>query len=288
MGKWFPHSCIAAISVCILSGCIPVPLPPRGDIYISEHKIEESVDNGASKAEVVEHLGKPVKYRKTSMSYKACSIPAGVGVLVVGGLYGASFEEFRGETKCFELVLDFDLDNHLISYHEIPWEDDINFSQEDMMLKKLADQGDELAHQLWLQSAQYASELTFGTTQRQLQALANEGNADAQLQLYWNEPDHKDALKWLCRAADHGNAEAQYRLAVLYETGSNGVTKNLVKSYMWYQITASRGGYMRPADQAQRLREILTAEQAIQAEALLRNWKPGQCERELVPINTAD
>lgn len=285
MGKWFPHSCIAAISVCILSGCLPVPLPPRGDIYTSEHKIEELLDNGASKAEVVEQLGKPVKYRKTSMSYKACNIPAGVGVLIVGGFYGIDFGEFRGETKCFELVLDFDLNKHLISYQEISWEENINFSQEDMMLKKLADQGDELAHQLWLQSAQYSRELTFGTTQRQLQDLANDGNDVAQLQLYWNDPNHKDALKWLCRAADQGNTEAQYRLALLYENGGKNVTKDIVMSYMWYQISASRGGYMLAADQAQRLHDKLTAEQASQAELLIQEWKPGQCERNLTAEN---
>jgi hypothetical protein len=100
--------------------------------------------------------------------------------------------------------------------------------------------------------------------------------------------NHKDALRWLCRAADQGNNEAQYLLALFYETGSNGVTKDLVKSYMWYQISAFTEGNMRPTNQAQRVWNNLTAEQSIQAETLLRNWKPGQCERELVPINTAD
>jgi hypothetical protein len=57
---------------------------------------------------------------------------------------------------------------------------------------------------------------------------------------------------------------------------------------MWYQISAFKEGNMKPTNQAQRVRNNLTAEQSIQAETLLRNWKPGQCERELVPINTAD
>ena len=141
-------SVIVGITTIILVGCIaiPVPLPPRGNLYTTENKIEDLVDDGVSKTEVIEQLGNPLKYRSSSMSYKACHEPFGIGVLLVaaGGM-GADFQQFRGETNCFELLLDFDQDGRLIAYQEIPWQGRTYSAQEDMMLMTLADQGDAVA-----------------------------------------------------------------------------------------------------------------------------------------------
>lgn len=111
-------------------------------------------------------------------------------------------------------------------------------------------------------------------------------SAESDLQMYYNDPSHSDAKKWLCRAADLGNPEAQYRLALLYENGSEGLTKDSVRAYMWYRISESTGGYMRPSDQAERLLVTMTPEQAGQAEQLVHNWRPGECERRVLPDST--
>ena len=106
---------------------------------------------------------------------------------------------------------------------------------------------------------------------------------ETELQKYYNDPDDKDATTWLCRAADAGNPEAQYRLGLLYEYGTGNFPKDPIKAYMWYRISESTGGYMRPADQAERILADIPPEQASKADQLVRDWKPGQCEKELTP-----
>ena len=305
MGKWFPHSCIAAISVCILSGCIPVPLPPRGDIYISEHKIEELVDNGASKAEVVERLGKPVKYRKTSMSYKACSIPAGVGVLVVGGFYGASFEEFRGETKCFELTLNFDQDGLLRGYQKNPWQGDIDFLQEDLMLVTLANQNDAVAKRLWLQSIGYRSSDDYENDISEAEAyigeaikLAEDGDPNTMYHIYLAMYDayiHPVAAwDWLCKAADLGHENARIEVAYWHRKSNWALTNSgriawLRKAhvrpddciaYLWYTLAAN-GNEKRLGIRDDLFTETLSSGEIKEAQDMVNNWKSGQCEKEL-------
>ena len=105
--------------------------------------------------------------------------------------------------------------------------------------------------------------------------------ADSLLELYWDAPTHTEAKRWLCRSADAGYSEARYRLGLLYEVGSEGVPVDPVKAYMWYRLAASTGDYMRSANQAKRLQETFTPEQANQADTLIQNWKPGQCEIDL-------
>jgi hypothetical protein len=46
---------------------------------------------------------------------------------------------------------------------------------------------------------------------------------------------------------------------------------------MWYRLAASNGHYPA-AVEAQASLENLTAGQAMEAEALLQKWGPGQCE----------
>jgi len=117
--------------------------------------------------------------------------------------------------------------------------------------------------------------------------LAASKVADALLQRYWDNTKHQDAKKWLCRSADTGYSEAQYRVGLLYENGAEGVPKDLVRAYMWYRLAAGTDALsdVRAAQEARRIRQELSAEQAAQAEILIREWKPGQCERKLALVN---
>ena len=94
-----------------------------------------------------------------------------------------------------------------------------------------------------------------------------------------------NTLRRLCRSADKDNTEAQYRLGLLYEMGSGTVPKDPVKAYMWYRLAASRGEDTMASEQAGRLHEKQTAEQIAHAEYLIQEWKPGQCEQELLYVN---
>ena len=104
--------------------------------------------------------------------------------------------------------------------------------------------------------------------------------ADARLQLYYNAPSRVNAKRWLCRAADSGSAEAQYRLAVLYENGSEGVAQDPARAYVWYRRSASTGGYGKPEEQAAQIYLELTTDQAAETHRGLRDWNRGQWERE--------
>ena len=53
-------------------------------------------------------------------------------------------------------------------------------------------------------------------------------------------PDYATAAKWFGAAAEHGLADSQFNLAVLYENGL-GVTKDAGVAYSWYAIAARAG-----------------------------------------------
>jgi len=266
-------------AVLQLAGCIPVPLFPGGEIYSTENDINNLVDRNASKYEVISTLGIPIKYREATLSYEACQKNAGVGYIFC--LPYQCTGDLSRSTTCFNLILRFDYNNILLGYEKEPWSGDVDYDKEDKILQEFASQGDTLAQKVWQQHVRSKREIVFGNAPRQVHALALEGDPEAQMQLYWNDPSDSDALLWLCRAADQDNIEARYRLGLLYENGSEGVPKNMAKAYMWYQIAASTGSAIRSADQARRIREGLSVGQAARADTLVRDWKPGQCERDL-------
>ena len=52
--------------------------------------------------------------------------------------------------------------------------------------------------------------------------------------------DYAQAVRWYRRAAEQGNAQAQYNLGSLYEAG-NGVKKDLGKAIEWFRKAAKQG-----------------------------------------------
>ena len=48
-----------------------------------------------------------------------------------------------------------------------------------------------------------------------------------------------EAVKWYRKAAEQGDAEAQYNLGVMYDKGE-GVPKNNVEAYKWFNLAAAR------------------------------------------------
>ena len=50
----------------------------------------------------------------------------------------------------------------------------------------------------------------------------------------------KEAVKWYRKAAEQGDAEAQYSLGVMYAKGE-GVAKNFRKAVKWYRKAAEQG-----------------------------------------------
>jgi len=80
-----------------------------------------------------------------------------------------------------------------------------------------------------------------------LRKAAEQGNASAQFNLgaaYYNgdgvPQDYAQAAAWYRKAAEQGNSEAQYYLGVAYDTGQ-GVQQDDAQSAVWFRMAADQG-----------------------------------------------
>jgi uncharacterized protein len=87
----------------------------------------------------------------------------------------------------------------------------------------------------------------YATEYRLLRPLADEGDAAAQNRLgimyesgHGVEQDHADAVKWYRRAADQGYAVAQFNLGLMYENG-RGVQQDEFEAAKWFRRAAEHG-----------------------------------------------
>jgi hypothetical protein len=289
--------CVAGIT----AGCLPIPLLPSGNIHSFEDDIEDLVDKAATKNEVLEKLGNPLKYSKTSMSYKVCGKTAGLGYILCVP-YACTGDDLR-TLECFELVLEFDDEFHLLSYQEIPWpHGGVNSVEEEMKLLMLADQGDDIARYLWEQSYTYQMKLTSEYGSTQVAGPAAERDTDEQLQLYWKGLAVDVGLKWLCRAADQGHREARTQLGNLYYYGSQKflqrasiqIDSDYPKACMWFHLAGKVDILEKPeakdnqrtlppydSSEIERTAKVMTARELEEAKQLIHYWEPGQCDHDL-------
>jgi TPR repeat protein len=87
----------------------------------------------------------------------------------------------------------------------------------------------------------------YAEAMRLLRPLALEGNADAQFKvgvMYdqgWGVPqDYAQALVWFREAAQQGNVGAEFNLGVMYATG-RGVARDETEAALWYYNAAEQG-----------------------------------------------
>ena len=77
---------------------------------------------------------------------------------------------------------------------------------------------------------------------------AEQGNAEAQFNLAYmyeqglatDSPDYSQAFYWYKRAAEQGKASAQYNVGYYYKKG-RGISQNLSEAYKWYKRAADQG-----------------------------------------------
>ena len=103
--------------------------------------------------------------------------------------------------------------------------------------------------------------------------LAEEGDADAQFNLglmYETGDgaarDYAEAIKWYRLAARQGISKAQNNLGVMYELGT-GVLQNNVTAHTWYNI-ASANGNEKSAKWRDEIAANMTPEDISQAQAM--------------------
>ncbi len=105
-------------------------------------------------------------------------------------------------------------------------------------------------------------------------------NPEVQLQLghvYRNgdapfQRNDTEAAKWYLRAADQGNASAQFQLGLLYANGQ-GVPEDHVSAHMWLSLAAAAGVSMAGAVR-DGLAFRMTRDQIAEAERIAKDWKP--------------
>ena len=84
--------------------------------------------------------------------------------------------------------------------------------------------------------------------------------------------DYATAVRLLRPLAEQGNPNAQYTLGVFYDNGL-GVPQDRIRSYMWFELSASQG-----REGAAAFRDLIarrmTPEQIAEAKKLAHEWRP--------------
>ena len=83
--------------------------------------------------------------------------------------------------------------------------------------------------------------------------------------------DYATAVRLIRPLAEHGDANAQYNLGVLYDNGL-GVPQDRVRAYMWLNLAAMQG-----RESAATIRDLvarlMTPVQISEAQKMAREWK---------------
>ena len=113
----------------------------------------------------------------------------------------------------------------------------------------------------------------------EIRPLAEHGHAEAQFNLalmYVNgqgvAQDHGEAVKWYQKAAEQELAQAQYNLGLMYGLGQ-GVAQNFVLAHMWWTLSA-RQGHQGATKNRDIVAGGMTPEQIAEAQKLAREWRP--------------
>jgi hypothetical protein len=84
--------------------------------------------------------------------------------------------------------------------------------------------------------------------------------------------DYKEAVKWFTKAAEQGLADAQVNLGVMFDKGE-GVPEDYVQAYKWFILAAAQGD-KDAAEVRDLLKEKMSREQIAEAQKLARQFKP--------------
>jgi uncharacterized protein len=91
--------------------------------------------------------------------------------------------------------------------------------------------------------------------------------------------DYTAAMSWFRKAAEQGEAKAQFNVGIMYAHGQ-GVPRDDVQAHKWLDLVSSHSGASEKAtrERAVRNRNILAARmtpaQIAEAQKLAREWKP--------------
>jgi hypothetical protein len=135
------------------------------------------------------------------------------------------------------------------------------------------------------------------TAVAELRARAEQGDAEAQFKLglmYVNgqgvPQDYAQAVGWYRKAAEQGYAAAQYNLGRMYETG-RGVPRDDVEAHLWQDLAAARatGADQKTfADGRDELAKSMTPAQVGEARRRAQAWTDASALRRTAPATQAN
>ncbi len=84
--------------------------------------------------------------------------------------------------------------------------------------------------------------------------------------------DYAEAAKWFGKAADQGEAKAQFNLGVMYDNGY-GVSQDYVQAHMWYNLAEAQGRTAAARNRG-RVAKLMTPAQIAEAQRRVGKWRP--------------
>ena len=75
------------------------------------------------------------------------------------------------------------------------------------------------------------------------------------------------------------------KLADLYREGCGVINQDTMRAYVWFSL-ALRGGAEEYRSNLDSVIKSMSQAQLTEAERMLTNWGPGQCEHDLVPADS--
>ncbi len=108
---------------------------------------------------------------------------------------------------------------------------------------------------------------------------AEQGDANAQYNfgaMYGNghgvQQDYAEAVKWYRKAAEQDHAKAQFNLALMYDKGQ-GMPQDYVQAHMWYNLAGAQGG-QQAAKNRDLVAKLMTPAQIAEAQRRAVEWQP--------------
>jgi TPR repeat protein len=89
----------------------------------------------------------------------------------------------------------------------------------------------------------------------------------------YDRKDYKEAVRLFRLSAEQGYAYAQYDLGNMYERGQEGIPKDYVLAYMWWNLSGSNGN-KNTVHNREIIEKRMSPSQIEKAQEMARNWKP--------------
>lgn len=101
------------------------------------------------------------------------------------------------------------------------------------------------------------------------------------IQITKNDKKFYKEIGMYCPNAELGHADAQKHIGDFYYFGAYGIKKDVIQAYVWYSL-AAKAGDIRAGEVLLRIKPELSPTQLTEAQKLLDEWAPGQCQSNLL------